>query len=347
MFSWSQEAMDNLRKVATDAIDAARQSSGQWVNPLAPHVCSQVRYAHASEDIERYLVEAGVLRSEAHHFADTCDDGFYQVYLPRHDFLSGDQRLPQTVGSLTDSWYEEVRAVTDPDAYANLIGLIKRTGGLETDKIRAIMSRRCFTEPSHLPGFERFFSADRHFPISVCYPEGRGFLYDFNREDYLDVEWSSELGESLSISRRNLGMQSQRGDEGARAVVLGKEDIAEFMRGEFARIHSQARMMRHHGYARKPGLERCLVGGDERAFEAHRLVWSTPTGKYGGEWVFFVRARRGGMWGYYDAFLTPSAQLPELWILRNSVVDQDTFGAMLSSFRWLSPQFFRSLPARP
>jgi len=98
---------------------------------------------------------------------------------------------------------------------------------------------------------------------------------------------------------------------------------------------------------RKWWVEDRVVGERERPFEAKSLVWQTPSGEYGGEWVFFLRFRGGGMWTCSATKLDSGALLPELWTIYNNSLERDTLNVCISSFRWLSEEFFRSLPAHP
>ncbi len=98
----------------------------------------------------------------------------------------------------------------------------------------------------------------------------------------------------------------------------------------------------------KPWLENKIVGEKEQSIEAKRLVWQTPSGQYGGEWVFFLRARQAGIWSLYTNFKPKVLYvLPELWTIYNSFLGEEDFNMFLSSFRLLNVDFFRSLPARP
>ncbi|MFL5628202.1 MAG: hypothetical protein ACJ788_21690 [Ktedonobacteraceae bacterium] len=103
------------------------------------------------------------------------------------------------------------------------------------------------------------------------------------------------------------------------------------------------------GQARhKPWLENKIVGGREQPIEAKRLVWQTPSGQYGGEWVFFLRARQAGIWSLYTTFKPRVLYvLPELWTIYNTFLGEEDFDMFLSTFRLLSIDFFRSLPAQP
>ena len=296
MFTWSQESTDNLEKIAAEAVEAAQHKPGQWVNPLEPHLKSRVRYAQTPSQIQQFLAEKGIPAEATKDFAHTCMNGFFQVYLPKSNFLAGSQHAPEAAHELSFSWYEEASVLEDKNRYDEIVRLIKHMGGLETDKIRAIESQRCFIEPSSIPGFERFVSADRRFPVSVSYPhQRRGFFYDFESEEYLHVDWYGDDDGSLRIERQNLAMSAQRGDKEAKLVLQGKKDITQFILEDFARRQARAIALGEHHDQRKPRIEDRVVGESERPFEAKRLVWLTPSGQYGGEWVFFVRARQGGV----------------------------------------------------
>src|SRR5437016_69166 len=189
MYGWSQEALENTRKIASDAVEEAQRSLGQWVNPLEPHLRSRVRYARTVDEIQRFLEETRIDPLEAAAFAQTCPDGFFQVYSPRITFLAGDQEASGAINTLLTNWYEELREPDEGVHADEIIRLIKQMGGIETEKIQSIKSWSSFTEASSISGFKQFVSADRRFPICISYPEGISFFYDFNREEYLHVDW--------------------------------------------------------------------------------------------------------------------------------------------------------------
>src|SRR5438874_4047232 len=93
MYGWSQEALENIRNIASDAVEGAQRSPGQWVNPLEPHLKSRVRYARTVDEIQRFLEETGIDPLKAAAFALTCRDGFFQVFSPRLRFLAGDPEV--------------------------------------------------------------------------------------------------------------------------------------------------------------------------------------------------------------------------------------------------------------
>jgi len=346
IYVWSQEASDNLGKLAADAAKAAQKNPGQWVNPLKSYLLSRIRYAQTPHQMRQFFLEAisdeKTFKEKIHEY----NGGFFQIDYPKMNMLL--IRMPESsaVSALKDSWYEEIYEIQD-ERYGKVIRLIKRMGGLETDKIRAIKSRRCFTELSPLPGFKRFVSADRRFPVSVSYPRELGFVYHFSDERNLYVDWDVSKG-SLGISHENFGMSAQDGNRGASLVLQGKEDISQFMLDDFTRREAQALMVGVGQYLHKPWLENKIVGEREQPIEAKRLVWQTPSGQYGGEWVFFLRARQAGIWFPYTNFKPRVLYvLPEIWTIYNSFLGEEDFNMFLSSFRLLNVDFFRSLPARP
>jgi hypothetical protein len=345
VYGWSQEASDNLRKVASDAAKAAQQNPGHWVNPLESYLMSRIRYAQTPEQIRQFLLETSlgeeVINEKIHQYTG----GYFQIYYPKMGMLLVRIHESDAISELKESWHEEIYNIQD-ERYGKVIQLIKQMGGLETDKIRAIKSWRCFTEPSAIPEYKRFISADRRFPVSISYPRQLSFFYDFNDERNLHVDWNGSEG-SLGISRENFGMSAQSGNRDAALVLQGKKDISQFMIEEFAQHHATALMVGVHHDPRKPRLEDKIVGEREQPIEAKRLVWLTPSGQYGGEWVFFMRARLAGIWSYYRTTFEPRALLPELWTIYNSLVEEEVFNTFLSSFQWLSLDFFRSLPAQP
>jgi hypothetical protein len=346
VFSWSQEASDNLKKVAQDAVESARQSPGKWVDPLEPHLESRVRYAQTSTQVEQFLVEAGIDAEEVGYTVSLYNE-FYQVYRPLSGTLVSDPAALGTADTLWDSWYHEIRAFINQTERDEIILLIKGMGGLETEKIRKIKSEHCFTEPSSLAGYEQFVSADRRFPVSVSYPQELSFFYDFNREEFLHVDWEGGRRGLLNISRQNLALAAQHGKKAEKLVLQGKMDISQFMQEDFARNQANAIMLGMHRDRQKIRIEDGLVGERERPFAAKRLIWQTSSGGYGGEWVFFMRARRGGIWSTSTTKLDPATILPELWIVQNSLVGEEAFTRFLSTFRWLSTDFFQTLPAQP
>jgi len=346
MFGWSREALDNLRKIASDAVEGAQQRPGEWVNPLESHLQSRVRYACTVDEIQQFLGETRVDPLEAAAFALTCPDGFFQVYSPRLRFLAGDPQISGAIDTLVTSWYEELRAPDDGVHSDEIIRLIKQMGGIETEKIQSIKSWRSFTEASSIQGFKQFVSADRRFPIRISYPERISFFYDFNREEYLHVDWDD--GRSVfGISRQNLARSAQRGDRDVKLLLQGKKDVSQFMQEDFAQRHADAVLLGMHSNRRKWGIEDRVVGERERPFAAKSLLWQNQAGEYGGEWAFFLRFRRGGTWSCSAAKLDPDTLLPELWTIYNNSLERETFKACLSSFGWLNEEFFRSLPAQP
>ncbi len=346
IYTWSQEASDNLGKLAADAAKAAQKNPGQWVNPLKSYLLSRIRYAQTPSQIRQLFLEAILDEKTFKEKLHEYNSGYYQIDYPKMNMLL--IRVPESVAisALKESWYEEIYEIQDK-RYGEVIRLIKRMGGLQTDKIRAIKSRRCFTELSPLPGLKRFVSADRRFPVSVCYPRELGFVYHFSDERNLYVDWSVSEG-SLGISRENFGMSAQNGNVGARLVLQGKEAISQFMLHDFTWREAQAIMVGIGQTLHKPWLENKIVGEKEQPIEAKRLVWQTPSGQYAGEWVFFLRARQAGIWSFYTNFKPRVLYvLPELWTIYNSFLGEEDFNTFLSSFRWLSVDFFRSLPALP
>lgn len=345
MYPWSQEASDNLGKIASDSAKAAQQEPGHWVNPLEPYLRSRIRYAQTPEQIRQFLVETILGEEVINEKIQQYNGGFFQIYYPKMDMLLVRIHESDAILELKESWYEEIYRIQD-ERYSEVIHLIKRMGGLETNKIRAIKSWRCFTEPSPIPEYKRFISADRRFPVSVSYPRQLSFFYDFNDERNLHVDWDGSEG-AMGISRENFGMSAQGGNRGAALVLQGKKDISQFMLEDFAQREARALMVGVRRNPHKPRLENIIVGGREQPIEAGRLVWLTPSGQYGGEWVFFIRARLAGNWSYYMITFEPRALLPELWTIYNSLVEEEVFNTFLSSFQWLSLDFFRSLPTHP
>jgi len=346
VYGWSQEASDNLRKIAADAAKAAQQNPGHWVNPLESYLMSRIRYAQTPEQIRQFLLETSlgeeIINEKIHQYAG----GYFQIYYPKMNMLLVRIDESDAITELKESWHEEIYYIRD-ERYSKIIPLIKQMGGLETDKIRAIKSRRCFTEPSAILGYKRFVSADRRFPIKVSYPQQLSFVYHFEDERILYVDWDGREG-SIGISRENFGMSAQSGNRDAKLVLQGKKDIPQFMLEDFAQREVQALMVGVSHYPRIPRLEDKMIGEREQPIEAKRLVWLTPSGQYGGEWVFFMRARQAGIWSCYTTFKPRALYvLPELWTIYNSLFGEEDFNIFLSSLQWLSLDFFRSLPTQP
>jgi hypothetical protein len=129
-------------------------------------------------------------------------------------------------------------------------------------------------------------------------------------------------------------------------LLQGKKDLSQFMQEDFAQRHANAVLLGLHSDRRKWWIEDRIVGENEHSFAAKSLVWQNQTGDYGGEWTFFLRFRRGGTWSFSAIKLDPGTLLPELWTIYNNSLERDTFNLCLSSFRWLSEDFFRSLPVQ-
>lgn len=316
--------MENTRKIASDAVEEAQRSPGQWVDPLEPYLKSRVRYARTVDEIERFLEETSVDPLSAASFAQTCPDGFFQVYSPRLRFLAGDQEASGAINTLLTSWYEELREPDEGVHVGEIISLIKQMGGIETEKIQSIKSWRSFTEASPMQGFKQFVSADRRFPIRISYPERISFFYDFNREEYLHVDWDD--GRTVfGISRQNLARSAQRGDRDAKLLLQGKKDLSQFMQEDFAQRHANAVLLGLHSDRRTWQIGDRMVGEREQPIAAKSLVWQNPSGAYGGEWVFFLRFRRGGTWSCSATKLDVGSLLPELWTIYNNSLERETF----------------------
>lgn len=204
-----------------------------------------------------------------------------------------------------------------------------------SNKIWEIKTQRCFTESAETPGFDRFYSADPMFPMSIYHPSDVSFFYDFNDPRYLKVEFF----DTFTVAREDLILSAQQGDAEAQQVVQGRADLIWFMQQEFERRRRESRD-REIGYVYNVGRysikdrdrDMAIVGEGRYAFEAPRVVWTTKTGDFGGEWVFFPHI----------------VNRTWLWIIRREPdLEEDVFEEILSSFRVLKDEFFRSLPAQP
>ena len=88
-------------------------------------------------------------------------------------------------------------------------------------RIKSIVYDRCYYEADlERPGYERFFSADRRFPIAISYPGQCSAYYDFNDAGYLHVRFLF----GLTVSREDLGILSQRGRVDLQQVAQGQRD---------------------------------------------------------------------------------------------------------------------------
>jgi hypothetical protein len=274
------------------------------------------------------------------------------VYQPEHGSSTIYQYVTEAVSGLKNTWYEEICASGhSPASYSGLFHLIGHMGATETNKMHIIKSNHCLIELSPIPGFKKFVSADRRFPISISYPQELVFSQDFSLKRNINIRWN----DALAITRENFGMRAQSGNRkamrNARMVLQGKKEITQFMLEDIAQCDSWALKQKMRDYPRKPWLEDTLVGARELPIEAKRLVWLTPSDEYGGEWVFFIRARLGGAWFPYTTKFDPRAQLPELWMVYNSWIsdaflDEGVFSTFLSSFRFLPPEFFHPFATR-
>jgi hypothetical protein len=367
MHNWFLNLSEDVERVATDAVVFAQKHSGQWLSPLSPHLGSCVRYIKAPEQMHQALMEIKKNPEEVSQFIRVCPHGFFQVYLPhyyRPDLCAPVyqperdpsviyQSVAEAVSGLKNTWYEEVCARGySPSSFGGLIHLIEQMGCTEKNKMKIIKSHRCFIKLSPIPGFKKFVSADRRFPVSISYPQELVFSLDFNVGRNINIRWNNEL----AITRENFGMTAQSGNREAsrraRMVLQGKKEISQFMLEDFALRDAWALKQEMRNYPRKPWLEDRIIGERVRPIEAKRLVWLTPSGQYGGEWVFFLRARLEGTWPNYTTNLfNPRAQLPELWTIYNSAnydasVDESVFSTLLSSLLLLPPRFFCSFHTR-
>jgi hypothetical protein len=227
----------------------------------------------------------------------------------------------------------------------DVLSLITRLGGLNMDKSWMIRSWKAFWEPTVIPEFRRFYSADRRFPISVLYPERLSFFYDLNRDMELNVEWHGDENGEFGIIREHLGASAQQGDELAQQVLLGKKDLSAFMQESFARNYADYRAIGEAGRTPRSKIGDRIIGEGRSALHVKRLVWYTPNGDYAGEWTSFIHARFSGQPKIFVSKVDPRAQQPMLWFFQNSCLDEETFTTILTSFQWLDEEFFRSLPA--
>ncbi|MFT4038542.1 MAG: hypothetical protein QM692_10210 [Thermomicrobiales bacterium] len=198
-----------------------------------------------------------------------------------------------------------------------------------------IRYRRCFTQHDpEIPGYHRFYSADKRFPISISCPQWLGPYYDFNREHYLKVEFSSSSDMVLTVAREDLAVSAANGDRRAAAVAAGRLDLFDLMERSMA---EKQQLYRKHGLGQeirsyrvtKKSADFVPVGAT--GLRAPRATWYTPSKELGGEWVFFQSRRPSVLWMI-------------IW-QANDRYDESDFRQILSSFRWEDEAFFQSLPA--
>jgi hypothetical protein len=195
-----------------------------------------------------------------------------------------------------------------------------------------IRYRRCFIErePS-LPGYQRFFSADRQFPISVAYPDRLGAFYDYNRSYDLAVEFPDDL----VIRRKDLRLLAQRDDRNAAEVVSGRRDATWYLREDMENRKHASRDRQFAGvfnvrqYQVKD-RDRDLVAVGSPPTRVPRITWETLDGN-SGEWVFFL-LRDMGLW---------------MIIRMPGGLIHVEFQTVLASFRFLTEDFFLALPVQP
>ncbi|MFL5628215.1 MAG: Clp protease N-terminal domain-containing protein, partial [Ktedonobacteraceae bacterium] len=87
IYIWSQEASDNLGKLAADAAKAAQKNPGQWVNPLKSYLLSRIRYAQTPSQIRQFFLEAildeKIFKEKLHEY----NSGYYQIDYPKMNML--------------------------------------------------------------------------------------------------------------------------------------------------------------------------------------------------------------------------------------------------------------------
>lgn len=196
------------------------------------------------------------------------------------------------------------------------------------DLTRSMTFEGCFTrEAEDIPGFDRFYSADTRFPVSIAYPRGHVPSYDFNRARRLSADFPDcfmLICEDTGVNVRSSNWaqivkhQFERGEQERRAVNRAARE----------EVISTARNLRL--ITRGDGM--ATVGRNGLPGQVPRLVW------HDGEMVFFPDLRRDSR---YDT---------SIWkIVRTSnlhAIGDDDFATALRSMQWLPDEWFSRLPAR-
>lgn len=171
-----------------------------------------------------------------------------------------------------------------------------------------------------LPGFYRFSSADPRFPVSIACPENRPPVYDYNRPQYLHVDFSNSSENTFVVVREDLELYASNGDREAAAVVSGQRDHFWLMAQAFSRRGERYRITKRQS-------EFVTVGAG--SFRAPLVTVLSRSGDLESETVFFAGRERTALWQV-------------MWIAAGGY-DPATFRAVLSSFRWLDAEWFRSI----
>jgi hypothetical protein len=314
--NWSQQAADNLTRLARHSVRQAVRSPGQWVNPTPLH--TGVRY-----NAEEGLFELG--EGEVSRFR-----------------VAGEE---DAVKALRDEWGHEL--YQSGNEVATVVDLVDRlTGPLAAmldaaegrwfpSYLRYQLHQRCFIKAAETVGFMRWYSADRRFPASVWIPaSGRpsnplssqdlliaasGYRYDFNNPKDLLLE----VFGYFSLSRFDLDTAGYG------------SDIWGFIEQEVNHLRATKGIMAEHGLGWFKAIDRlqmkgAVVGEGKEALRAPRLHLRDEHGREVGEWVFFPG---------------PPNQGNTCWLFSrgSECSDERAWLAILASFRWLDEWFFDKL----
>lgn len=186
---------------------------------------------------------------------------------------------------------------------------------------------RCtWEEEPTIPGFYRFSSADPRFPVSIACPEDKSPVYDFNRAQYLHVDFSNSNVNSFVVVREDLALYAKNGDREAAEVVSGRRNHFWLMEQAFARKRGGGWFKKRYRITKRES-EFVPVGRD--GFGAPFVALYDEDGEFDGETVFFAGREPSALWQI-------------IWNPRGGY-DQPTFRQVLSSFRWLDADWFRSI----
>jgi hypothetical protein len=174
-----------------------------------------------------------------------------------------------------------------------------------------IRSWSCFWVPeSSRVHWQRFYSADPRFPLSVAFPSltGTGPFFDVNRAQCLQMDF----GNGVWILREDLHLLAERGEARATAILQDP--------GRYLEIDAQAA-----GGKVLPGTIR--IGTSTMA---PRLSWRMRTDGQEAEAAVLLTSD-GGLWSF--------ERRPR------GCVDDPLFHEILETVRWLNEDFFRDVEA--
>jgi hypothetical protein len=184
-----------------------------------------------------------------------------------------------------------------------------------------------FTEPDpELPGYERFTSKVRCFPISIALPEDVQPFYDSTA---LPRVIRLDSPNTCTVWRRDLSVSTS---DYAREVLQGKKPPSHYIRRDIegrqkftASVTSSYRPDKFRVW--ESSSSRVFVGSGEYVFPAGLVISES------GDWdtVFFYDILTHWMWE-----IRPDKE--------SSRFEDSVFETVLSSFRWLNDAYFSSLP---